>query len=450
MLTAIINTLPRWLNRAPFHYAWVVVGVLALVQMVALSVNFASGVLVEPLTDANGDFGFSASGVGLSFTLFFLSGALLSPVVGWMGERYGPRNMMIVGAAGYCVVMVLVAFVSAPWELWLSFGVLRGAVQAIFMVPLMAAVSGWFRRGLGLATGVLWAAAGVGPAVMAPVLINLVEGFDWQNTFIYFGLAAGAFILLLTLVFRSKPADMGISAYGTREGEREESGLSQEQERTRAKVFNQHVRRTKAFWNLPAIHGLGCAGHGIILLFVAPFAISKGLSFTQAALILSILSLVSIPSRMLTPIIAERYGTKTIMATCLMIQGLTVIILFFSTELWHFWLFAVLFGIGFGGEWTGYLVINRQYYGNGPIGSVYGWQMSGAQMGHAFVSYIAGLMLDLTGSYTLLFILSAAMSVGGALVTISLEDTSKRLIGDWESAVPEEPKEGRAAASAAD
>ena len=435
-----INALSQWVNRAPFHYAWIIVGVLALVQMVALSVNFAGGVLVEPLTDSGGDFGFSASGVGLSFTLFFLSGALLSPVVGWLGERYGPRNMMIVGAASYCTVMLLVAFVSAPWELWLSFGILRGAVQAIFMVPLMAAVSGWFRRRLGLATGILWAAAGVGPAVMAPVLINLVEGIDWQTTFIYFGLIAGAFILLLTLVFRSKPTDLGISAYGTREGDRNEGGLSQEHERARAKVFNQHVRRTKAFWNLPAIHGLGCAGHGIVLLFIAPFAISKGLTFTQAAIILSILSLVSIPSRMLTPIIAERYGTKTIMATCLMIQGLTVIILFFSTELWHFWLFAVLFGIGFGGEWTGYLVINRQYYGNGPIGSVYGWQMSGAQMGHAFVSYVAGLILDLTGSYTFLFGLSAVMSVGGALVTISLEDTSRRLIGDWEAAVPEEAR----------
>lgn len=408
-------------------------------QMVALSVNFAGGVLVEPLTDSDGDFGFSASGVGLSFTLFFLSGALLSPVVGWLGERYGSRNMMIVGAASYCGVMLLVAFVDAPWELWLSFGALRGAVQAIFMVPLMAAVSGWFRRRLGLATGILWAAAGVGPAVMAPVLINLVEGIDWQTTFIYFGLAAGAFILLLTLAFRSKPGDMGISAYGTREEERE-SDLSQKQERARAKVFNRHVRRTKAFWNLPAIHGLGCAGHGIVLLFVAPFAISKGLSFTEAALTLSILSLVSIPSRMLTPIIAERYGTKTIMATCLMIQGLTVIILFFSTELWHFWLFAVLFGVGFGGEWTGYLVINRQYYGNGPIGSVYGWQMSGAQMGHAFVSYVAGLILDLTGSYSLLFGLSVAASVGGALVTISLEDTSRRLIGDWEATLPEDAR----------
>jgi MFS family permease len=442
-----INALSQWLNRAPFHYAWVIVGILALVQMVALSINFAGGVLVGPLTDPDGDFGFSFSNIGFSFGVYYLSAALLAPVAGWLGDRYGPRNMMILGAVSYCAVLVLVAFVSAPWQLWLSFGLLRGAVQAIFMVPLMAAVSGWFRRRLGMGTGILWAASGIGPAVMSPVLSILVESLSWQTTFIYIGLVAGVFILLLSLVFRNRPSDMGIAPYGALEGERTDGGMPGPLERARAKVFNQHVRRTKAFWNLPAIHGLGCAGHGIVLMFVVPFAVMKGLSFTEAAIILSILSVVSIPSRMLTPMIAEKYGTKTIMATCLMIQGLTVICLFFSSELWHFYAFAMLFGIGFGGEWTGYLVINRQYYGNGPMGSVYGWQMSGALMGHAFVSWIAGLIVDLTGSYNAVFALSIVASVGGALVTMSLEDTSKRLIGDWEAAVPEE---AQAAAGSAD
>ena len=442
-----VNALSQWLNRAPFHYAWVIVGILALVQMVALSINFAGGVLVGPLTDPDGDFGFSFSNIGFSFGLYFLSSAMLAPVAGWLGDRYGPRNMMILGAVSYCCALVLVAFISAPWHLWLAFGIFRGAVQAIFMVPLMAAVSGWFHRRLGLGTGVLWAAGGIGPALMSPLLINLVESLHWQNTFIYIGLVAGVLILLLSLVFRSRPSDLGIAPYGAQEGERTDGGLPGPLERARAKVFNQHVRRTKAFWNLPAIHGLGCAGHGIVLMFVVPFAVMKGLSFTEAAIILSILSVVSIPSRMLTPMIAEKYGTKTIMATCLMIQGLTVICLFFSSELWHFYAFAMLFGIGFGGEWTGYLVINRQYYGNGPMGSVYGWQMSGALMGHAFVSWIAGLIVDLTGSYNAVFALSIVASVGGALVTISLEDTSKRLIGDWEAAVPEE---AQAAAGSAD
>ena len=433
-----VNALSQWLNRAPFHYAWVIVGILALVQMVALSINFAGGVLVEPLADPAGEFNFSFSNIGLSFGLYYLSAAMLAPVAGWLGDRYGARNMMVLGALTYCGVMVLVAYISASWHLWLSFGILRGAVQAIFMVPLMAAVSSWFRRRLGLGTGILWAASGIGPAFMSPLLINLVESLSWQITFVYFGLFAGAFILLLSLLLRNKPSDMGIAPYGAQEGEPLGGGLSNAVERARAKVFNQHVRRTKAFWNLPAIHGLGCAGHGIVLLFIAPFAVTKGLSFTEAAIILSILSIVSIPSRMLTPMIAEKYGTKTIMATCLLIQGVTVGLLFFSSELWHFYAFAALFGIGFGGEWTGYLVINRQYYGNGPMGSVYGWQMSGALLGHAFVSWIAGLIVDLTGSYTAVFALSIAASVGGALVTVSLEDTSKRLIGDWEAAAPGE------------
>ena len=96
-----VNALSQWLNRAPFHYAWVIVGILALVQMVALSINFAGGVLVGPLTDPDGDFGFSFSNIGFSFGLYFLSSAMLAPVAGWLGDRYGPRNMMILGAVSY-------------------------------------------------------------------------------------------------------------------------------------------------------------------------------------------------------------------------------------------------------------------------------------------------------------------------------------------------------------
>ncbi len=436
----MLNAPSLLLNRVNIHYAWVIVAILALVQMVALSINFAGGVLVEPLTDPDGEFNFSFGDIGFAFGLYYLCAAALAPVAGWLGDRYGPRNMMVLGALTYCGVLCLVAFVSAPWHLFLAFGILRGAVQAIFMVPLMAAVSGWFRRRLGLGTGILWAAAGIGPAIMSPLLSELIIEVEWQRTFLYIGIFAGVFILLLALLFRSRPEDIGVAPYGADKIEALRNGASNNMERIRSKVFNQHVRRTKAFWNLPAIHGLGCAGHGIVLVFIVPFAVAQGMSFTEAAWILGIISVVSIPSRLLTPVLAERYGTKTVMATCLMLQGLTVICLFFASASWHFYAFAVLFAIGFGGEWTGYLVINRQYFGNGPMGSVYGWQMSGALLGHAFVSWIAGLIVDMTGSYDAVFALSIAASVGGALVTISLEPTSRILIDDWEATLPQEAR----------
>lgn len=442
-----INSLSLWLNRANFHYAWVIVGVLALVQMVALSINFAGGVLVEPLADPAGPFAFSYGDIGFAFGLYYLCAAALAPVAGWLGDRYGPRNMMLLGGVSYFAALAAVSLISAPWHMFLTFGALRGAVQAIFMVPLMAAVSGWFRRRLGLGTGLLWAASGIGPAAMSPILANMIEAVEWQRTFLYIGCFSGAVIMLLALLFRSRPSDMGIAPYGARRSERARPGLSSGLERMRVKAFNRHARRTKAFWNLPAIHGLGCAGHGIILVFVIPFAVAQGMTLTNAAWILGIISVVSIPSRLFTPVLAERYGTKTVMATCLALQGVTVACLFFASADWHFYAFAALFGIGFGGEWTGYLVINRQYFGNGPMGSVYGWQMSGALLGHAFVSWVAGLIVDFTGSYAAVFALSMAMSLGGALVTISLEPTSRVLIGDWEGELPDE---ARSAAPAGD
>jgi cyanate permease len=70
------------------------------------------------------------------------------------------------------------------------------------------------------------------------------------------------------------------------------------------------MRRTRAFWYLPLIHGLGCAGHGIVLLYVVPLALEQGLTLVSASVILSLIAVCSISSRLLTPIVAERWGGK--------------------------------------------------------------------------------------------------------------------------------------------
>ena len=430
------------------HYAWIIVAVLALVQIVGVSINMAGGVLVEPLSDSGGDFGFSIASIGASYGLYFLMGALLAPLAGWLGDRYGARSMMLAGGIMFGVVLALVGFISQPWHLLLTFGLLRGAAQSIFMVPLMAAVSGWFRRRLGLGIGILWAAGGVGPAVMSPLLTFLIGQIGWQATFWVIGGVGGVLIAFLASVFRNQPADIGIRPYGAMEGDDSYQVRDASIERLRTKIFNQHIRRTRAFWNLISIHGLGCAGHGIILVFAVPLAISRDVEPVTAALMLTIISLVSIPSRFLTPVLAEIYGTKKIMATCLLVQGLSVLFLFWAQDAWVFFVFSAVFGLGFGGEWTGYLVINRQYFGHGPLGTCYGWQMTGALLGHAFVSLIAGIVVDVTGSYMPVIALSMVTSLGGVVVIFMLEPTTRVLIPHWEEALPVNARSSIATAAA--
>ena len=167
---------------------------------------------------------------------------------------------------------------------------------------------------------------------------------------------------------------------------------------------------------------------------------SQGLTLTQGAVILTVISIVSVLSRFSTPVLAEMYGSKKVMATCLFIQGVTVLLLFWAQEPWHFYLFAGLFGLGFGGEWTGYLVINRQYFGNGPMGTCYGFQMTGALLDHAIAVSLGGLVMYATGSFYPVLVISIVFSLGGVVVILLLDSTAKLLIPDWEDALPPEAR----------
>jgi len=397
----------------------------------------AAGIMVPPLNDPNGEFGWSLGTIGAVIASYYLFGAIYAPMTGWLGDRYGSRWLLFAASVMYLISMFLLSQVTEIWHFFIFFGILLSLTQSLAMVPLMAAVSGWFRRRLGLGVGILWGAGGVGTGIIAPLMGGFIEALGWQSTFMLIGGVGGGIMLAMVPLMRSKPADIGIQPYGARDTDPPPILRDKTADRLRQKVFNQHTRRTKPFWNLPLIHGLGCAGHGTILIYVIPMAFERGAftSLAQAGIILTIIALVSVISRVVTPILAEMYGTRRMMAASLSIQAVTVFMLFWSQDAWAFYLFAGVFGIGFGAEWTGYLVINRQYYGEGPMGTIYGWQTTGALMGHAVATGLAGLVVYVTGSFNMVMVLSVAFSGVGVLVIAMLDDTSHVLIPDWEDDV---------------
>jgi len=430
------------------HYGWMIVGILVVVQVIGSAISQSAGVMVAPLRDPHGGFGWGIGTIGVLMAVYYVVGAVFAPISGWLGERYGARCLMLAGGVLYGGSMILLGLVRQPWHFLLTFSLLLSLTQSICMVPLMAAVSGWFRRRLGLATGLLWAAGGVGAAGLAPLVSVLLATLGWQGTFWSLGVIGGGIILSLTLLFRNHPADLGLTPYGATAADPPAAVRSPAVERLRRQVFTRHMRRTRAFWYLPLIHGLGCAGHGIVLLYAVPLAVERGLTLVAASVILSLISVCSIGSRLLMPIVAERCGGKPIIAAALVIQGCTVPVLWGAHEAWTFYLFGSLFGIGFGGEMTAYLVVNRQYFGTGPTGTLYGFEMMGALLGHAVASGLAGLMLYATGSFWLVLLLSMAFSLVGVGVILRLESTARMLIPHWEAAVPPDTASGDARSSA--
>jgi MFS family permease len=181
-------------------------------------------------------------------------------------------------------------------------------------------------------------------------------------------------------------------------------------------------------------------GHSIVFVGVIFYATTMGISLEAAAFVITIYSLASVVSRFMTPVLADQFGAKGVMALAYFVQGISVFLLLWTTELWHFYGFAVLFGLGMGGEMSAFLVINRQYYGMGPVRAVFGFQSMGAGFGMALGGLIAGFVYDVFGSYDVAWYISIGASFGGAICILFLKSTSHLLMPDWEESLPPEAR----------
>lgn len=448
--------LPRWdratTARSPtevvrgtlrIHYAWIIVAVSAMMWMITSPMVFATSLLIPYLQDPRG-FGWSYFSISIAFAIQWLCLALYSPLVGWLGDRYGVRCTMALGACVFIAAMMLTGSMTQLWHFYLFFGVLLAIPMTIFHIPLVAGVAIWFRTHIGVAMGILQACQGLGTVVATPMVIVLFATWGLQWTFWLPGLVGGALLFLLIRFFHNEPAQLGLRPLGATLDEPIQSLHTGPVAHIRARVFLQQARRTGAFWNLIGIHFWGCVGHNSILVFLPAIAIARGLSSAQAAGVYSTMYAASAITRFAVPIIADRLGSKKAMMVCFSLQTFPLLLLFMAHETWILFLFAVLFGIGVGGEVPVFPVINRQYYGNAPMGTLYGWQNVGNGLGMALGPVLGGFIWTQTGDYTGVLALSFAASLAGVLSILVLPSTSCCLVPTWEAQLPPEARSGAA------
>ena len=424
----------------PVHYAWVIVGVAAVMRLFSSSFRSSSSILIPRLVES---FGWSYGAVGMGFALQWVVSGMLGPSAGWLGDRYGARVAMTIGAVLFIAGMVLTGFMTNLWQFYLFFGIILSASMGIFQVPLTASVTLWFKRHLGTGMGVLQSAQGIGPLVAVPIMLLVIAWFGGGLTglraaFWVPGIIGGVAILGLVRFFYNEPAQIGMRPLGAAENEPVRMVQGGEVARVRTRVFSKQAQRTLAFWNLIGIHFWGCAGHAIVLIYLVAIAEAEGISPGLAAAVFVTLSVTSTVTRFAVPVMADRMGSKGVMAVCFALQTLPIVLLFFAVEPWHFFLFAVLFGIGFGGEMSAFPIINRQYYGSAPIGTTYGWQMMGAGVGMAAGALTGGWLRDWTGGFDATLGLSLALSLIGVFSIVLLPTTRRHQLPDWEQQLPPE------------
>ncbi len=412
-----------FIKRYKFHYAWVILLASCVLNIVSRADAAAFGVFIDPLV---AQFGWKRGDISFAYSLAFLAGLPAVVIMGWLGDRYGARKLMLGSSVLIATGTVLLGTIKELWHFYLYYGFFVGSLgNAAFMVLLPVIVTRWFHWHMGVAVGIYWAAMGLGPMIFAPLFRWLIETEGWERSFTLIGFVVGGILLVFSSLIRSSPYEMGLSAYGA-------EGLPKEPPAPAATGILPaglgEVLSKRPVWLLMGIHHLGCVGHSIILAHVVSMATFKGISGIEAAGVLSTIAGVSVISRFACSVLAEKIGGRALLTLALIGQSTPVVILFFASDAWTFYLFAVIFGLFYGGEMVGFPIINRQLFGlKAPLGSIYSFQMLGASTGMALGGWLGGILFDLSGAYTWSVFASVIVGFLGLPLALALPRHRARL-----------------------
>ena len=402
-------------RRTELHYAWIVLGAACVLSIAARADSAAFAVFLDPLVNL---FGWKRGEISFAYALAFLLGLPATIAMGWLGDRYGARPLMIGASIMISVGTVLLGTITELWQFYLYYALFVGSMgHAAFTVLLPVIVTRWFHRHMGLAVGIYWGALGAGPVLFAPLFSWLIQTRGWQHAFTFIGVGLGIVLFALSLLIRGRPSDKGLRAYGEEDAPRQQTAPAALAPGTNLR----QILRERPVWYLMGIHHLGCAGHAVILAHVVSMATLRGVPPIEAAAVLSTIAGFSAVSRFVFSLATERFGGRTCLTFAMFGQSASILILLFANEPWMFYAFAVIFGICYGGEMVGFPIINRQLFGaNAPLGSIYSFQMVGASTGMALGGWLGGVLFDASGAYRSAILIAAAIGFLGVPLSLWL------------------------------
>ncbi|MDH4147786.1 MAG: MFS transporter [Acidimicrobiia bacterium] len=187
----------RSVSEAPGQNRQLVV--LAIALVLAMSTWFSTAAVLPQLRTDWGLSSADGSWLAIVVQLGFVAGAVASASTN-LADRFSPRRVVMLGAFGASAANAAVVVLDAYGPALVA-RFLTGAFLAGVYPPALKAMSSWFRRGRGLALGVMIGALTAGSAL--PHLINGLGGLDWKPTL----LAASAATVLGGIVAEVAGAD---------------------------------------------------------------------------------------------------------------------------------------------------------------------------------------------------------------------------------------------------
>ena len=167
--------------------------------------------------------------------------------------------------------------------------------------------------------------------------------------------------------------------------------------------------KTGNFWLLSIVWLQTSLSVHLILTHIIPHTVDLGIPPISSSIILSLIGGSSIVGRILIGRISDNIGRKKPAISCAITQFILLFGLIWIRELWLFLLFAILFGLSWGGLSNLITALISDIFGTRSLGIIMAFISIGWTLGAALGPFIGGLSYDLSGSYFISFAIGAVI-----------------------------------------
>lgn len=335
----------------------------------------------------------------------FLVGPLFGFLAGWIVDRFGPRRLMLAGIGMAAVALIGLGSVSTLG--WFYFFYVLNALGYVCGGPLpnQVLLSRWFDRARGRAMGIAYLGIGLGGVVVPLLSVWLVSRVGWHDALRVLGLLV--FVIAFPLAFFVREQPPGAPAVVAA-----------------APVPMSAVLRSRAFYLLAIGSMCSIAAVGGTIQNLKLF-LSLDLRYTQAdaATIASLVLAFSLIGRLLMGWLADRWPVRRVMLLIYLIVSAAIPLLFFADQPGVMYLFAIVFGIGLGGDYMVVPLMAAQIFGVRLLGRVMGVVLTADGVAEAVAPMLVARMRDASGSYATGFATLIVFAVLGAVAIARLPRT---------------------------
>ena len=413
-MRAIARLLP-----ARLHYAWVAAAVTFLTLLAAAGIRATPSVLIPPLEQA---FGWSRGTISLAIAVNIALYGMMGPFAAALMQQIGIRRTVLVALGLLAASIAASAFMTAPWQLVLSWGFAVGLGSGVTALVLGATiVNRWFSKRQGLVMGIITASTATGQLVFLPLLASVAETAGWRPVVWIVALVAAAMIPIVGLLLPERPADIGARPFGASEDE--PAGAVA---RANPVIVAFHtlgrVARSGAFWLLFASFFVcGASTNGLIGTHLISYCLDNGIPEVRGASLLAAMGVLDLIGTTLSGWLSDRFDNRWLLFWYYGLRGLSLIYLPYSGfSLAGLSIFAVFYGLDWIATVPPTVRLIGNIFGKADAPVVFGWVLAGHQLGAGATALEAGVLRAMLGSYYVPVLISGALCILTALCVLRI------------------------------